>query len=79
MPDVADLFKSTCDGSSNAGALTMGWPRESRHGFDPASVYLILVKQYHTATDCKSQMNGTEQQLFQYFSAILLFRSVAVP
>jgi hypothetical protein len=61
MPDAADLFDLTYDGSSNDGALTIRWPSESQHGFDPASVNLTLVKQYHTATDCKSQMNCTEQ------------------
>jgi hypothetical protein len=82
MPDAADLFNLTCYGSSNADALTTRWPSEPRHdspnGFYPASVNLDLVKQYHTATDCRSQMNGTEQQLFRHFSAILLFYSLAV-
>lgn len=77
MPDAADLFNSTCNGSSNDGALTMRWSSESRHGspdsFDPASVNLNLVKRYHTATDCRSQMNGTEQQSFRHFSAIYCF------
>jgi hypothetical protein len=63
-----------CSTQHILGLLTTGWPGESRRGsldgFDPASVNLELVKQYHTATDCKSQMNGTEQN---YFEISLLF------